>query len=93
MKAFVLYIEHDIGPHCVSVHETLAEAERALREYAEDALEDEEDFPVIEKLTEKLMEYDEYARIYECGGEGGSIEVEPFAVAAAGHCANDNAAR
>ena len=24
MKAFVLYIEHDIGPHCVSVHETLS---------------------------------------------------------------------
>ena len=93
MKAFVLYIEHDIGPHCVSVHETSAEAERALREYAEDALEDEEEFPVIEKLTEKLMEYDEYARIYECGGEGGSIEVEPFAVAAAGHSGNDNAAR
>ena len=48
---------------------------------------------MIEKLTEKLMEYDEYARIYECGGEGGSIEVEPFAVAAAGHSGNDNAAR
>jgi hypothetical protein len=78
MKAFVLYIEHDIGPHCVSVHKTLAGAERALREYVEDVLKGEEEFAAIEKLTEKLAEYNEYARIYECGGEGGSIEVEPF---------------
>jgi hypothetical protein len=78
MKAFVLYIEHDIGPHCVSVHKTLAGAERALLEYGEDVLKGEEEFPTIEKLTDKLAEYNEYARIYECGGHGGSIEVEPF---------------
>ena len=78
MKAFVLYIEHNIGPHCVSVHKTLAGAERALLEYAEDLLKGEEEFPAIERLTDKLAEYNEYARIYECGGEGGSIEVEPF---------------
>ena len=78
MKAFVLYIEHDIGPHCVSVHKTLAGAERALLEYAEDLLKGEEEFPAIERLTDKLAEYNEYARIYECGGEDGSNEVEPF---------------
>ena len=93
MKAFVLYIEHDIGPHCVSVHKTLAGAERALLEYGEDVLKGEEEFPAIEKLTDKLAEYNEYARIYECGGEDGSNEVEPFTVATAGHSANDSAAR
>jgi len=93
MKAFVLYIEHDIGPHCVSVHKTLAGAERALLEYGEDVLKGEEEFPAIEKLTEKLAEYNEYARIYECGGEDGSNEVEPFTVATAGYSANDSAAR
>jgi hypothetical protein len=82
MKAFVLYIEHD-GPHFVSVHKTLAGARRAAREYAEGFFEDNgEECPVIEKFEDKLAENNEYARIYECGGEGGSIEVEPFAVAA-----------
>ena len=87
MKAFVIYIEHDCGPHCVyphcvSVHKTMAEAERELREYCRNVFsrnvvfedDGEEEFPVIETLAE----HNEYARIYECGGEEGSIEVEPF---------------
>jgi hypothetical protein len=55
----------------------LAEAERELREYYRNVVfedDGEEEFPVIEKLAE----YNEYARIYECGGEEGNIEVEPF---------------
>jgi hypothetical protein len=83
---YVLYIEHDNAPHDVSIHNTLAGAEAALREYAEWVFDDAGE-PVVanEDLVEKLVEFNEYARIYKCSVSGddndgywGSVEVEPF---------------
>jgi hypothetical protein len=83
---YVLYVEHDSGPHDVSIHSSLNGAEAALREFAEWVLGNaEEPIGPDEDLVEKLAEFNEYARIYKCSagsddnnGYWGSVEVVPF---------------
>jgi hypothetical protein len=71
----VLYIEHDNAAHEVSVHEDLRAAQLALREYADDLVEDEEVAASLDEkgVVETLSEYGIYVRIYRCSDEG-SVE-------------------
>jgi hypothetical protein len=80
----VLYIEHDSAPHEVSVHESLRAAQLALREYADDLVEDEEvAASLVEKgVVETLSEYGIHARIYRCSDEG-SVECSEYVTATA----------
>ena len=78
--AHVLYIEHDNGAHCVSIHTTLDEAEAALRAYAAMVFVDGESL-ADDEIIETLATYNEYARIYACTVKRDlqiSTELAPF---------------
>jgi hypothetical protein len=79
---YVLYIEHDYAPHNVSVHDSQQEAEDALREYSKPIFADNELDVIDEELVEKLAEFNEYARVYRCGGKDDvfrtGVEITPF---------------
>jgi hypothetical protein len=78
MTKYVLYIEHDSGPHDVSVHDTQLDAEDALSAFGEDRLSEHLDPPPFnEELVSALAEFGEYARIYKCD-DNGSVEIKPF---------------
>jgi hypothetical protein len=78
MNTFVLYIEHDDGPHTVSVHESLKAARAALRDYAAQKL----DGPLPTAGTDLinlLRGYSEYVRIYHCTDHWDDSEEVDFA--------------
>jgi hypothetical protein len=71
----VLYIEDDSAPHTVSVHDSLHDAQLALREYVDEFVADAE---IEATLNEKgivatFAECGIYVRIYRCSDEG-SVE-------------------
>lgn len=71
----VLYIERDDAPPEVSVHDSLRDAQLALRQYAEWLVEAEfypEAKAYLNKrgIAEILTEYGRCARIYRCSTEG-----------------------
>jgi hypothetical protein len=72
-SGYVLYLEHDEGPHNVSIHDSLSVAEAALREIASGILAaGDEDLPDNDRdIVGKLAEYGEYARIYKCDADDG----------------------
>ena len=75
--AYVLYIEHDTAEHFVSIHQSLNEAEEALRAFGATIVAG----PCDEDLVETLAEYNEHARIYACTMKRNmqiSTELEPF---------------
>jgi hypothetical protein len=82
MKPFahVLYIEHDVDEHIVSVHQTLEQAEDELRVFAKAIFEGDETSD--DKIVETLAEFNKHARIYAVvtvvGGQT-SAEITPFA--------------
>jgi hypothetical protein len=80
MEHFVLCIEHDHSEHYVTVHLSLAEAERALRAFAREVLDGP--LPPESELVELLDGYAEHCRIYRCsrgfGASRASTEMEPF---------------
>ena len=69
---YVSYVEDDSAPHTVSVHESLHDAQRALREYAEEFIADAEiEASVREKgIAQTFAECGVYMRIYRCSEEG-----------------------
>lgn len=81
MVRYVLYVEHDHGPHEVSIHDSQAAAESALRDFAAEVftepqlVNDEGELLIADsQLLEKLSEWNEHARIYRCEDDGGSVE-------------------
>jgi hypothetical protein len=62
---YVLYIEHDNGPHDVSIHNSLSGAEAALREFAKWIFGDTEEPVPDEDLVKKLAEFNEHVRVYK----------------------------
>ena len=73
---YVSYVEDDSAPHTVLVHESLHDAQRALREYAEEFIADAEiEAAVREKgIAKAFSECGIYVRIYRCCSDEGSIE-------------------
>jgi len=69
---YVSYVEDDSAPHTVSVHESLHDAQRALREYAEEFIADAEiEAAVREKgIAKTFSECGVFMRIYRCSEEG-----------------------
>jgi hypothetical protein len=76
---YVLYVEHDSGPDRVSVHPTAKAAQVALQLYADDVATDcgeNWDGLTMRDLLERLVEFNEHARIYACTGTD-SQELDP----------------
>ena len=69
---YVSYVEDDSAPHTVSVHESLHDAQRALREYADEFIADAEIEAVVREkgIVKAFSECGIYVRIYRCSEEG-----------------------
>jgi hypothetical protein len=76
IPTYVLYIEHDTGPHDVSVHETLGEVRSALLDFAEVRIDKELTKNTLYDVVVELAEHNEYARIYKCFPDDSSDEVD-----------------
>jgi hypothetical protein len=77
--AYALYVEHDNDEHYVSVHQTLDEAEAALRAYAATIFVGANDDG---EILEILAEHGEHARLFACTAKHNvqySTQLVPFA--------------